>query len=275
MRFAICQELFEDREWEWQCAFIAETGYTGIEVAPFAITDDVRAITEERLQSMRETAEQHGLSIIGLHWLLARTEGLHLTSPDASVRAATAEYLAHLSWICEVLGGDLMVFGSPHQRNISENFTAESALDHAREVFDRAFELMGDRAVRICMEPLTEKETNFINTCAEAVELIDRVNDPRFVLHQDVKAMVGAESDSVPVLIERYRDRTGHFHVNDSNLLGPGMGDIRYAPILKALLDSGYDGWVSVEVFDYSPGAEHIARVSLEYLRETLQSIDS
>lgn len=273
MRFAICQELFEGWEWERQCEFIAETGYTGIEVAPFAITEDVPAIDQETLQSMRATATQYGLQIIGLHWLLARTEGLHLASDDASVRAATAEYLAHLAWMCDELGGDLMVFGSPHQRNISENFPKKDALDHAAEVFTRALELMGDRAVRICMEPLTPKETNFINTCAEAVELIDRVDDERFVLHQDVKAMVGAEAESVPVLIDRYRARTGHFHVNDSNLLGPGMGDIDYVPILRALLESKYDGWVSVEVFDYSPGCEHIARVSLQYLRDTLATV--
>lgn len=273
MKFAICQELFEGWEWERQCAFIAETGYTGIEVAPFAITDDVRAVTVEELASMRDVARQHGLEIIGLHWLLAKTEGLHLTSDDADVRAATAEYIAHLAWMCDELGGDLMVFGSPAQRNISEKNSHDSAMQFAAEVFTRAFTLMGDRAVRICMEPLTQKETNFINTCAEAVQLIDRVDDPRFVLHQDVKAMLGAESESIPELVARYRDRTGHFHVNDSNLLGPGMGETKYEPILKALIDAQYNGWVSVEVFDYSPGCEHIARVSIEYLRETLRTI--
>lgn len=273
MRFAICQELFEGWDWERQCRFIAETGYQGIEVAPFAIADDVRAVTGEQLQQMRAVAEEHGLSIIGLHWLLAKTEGLHLTSSDADVREATAKYLAHLAWMCDELGGDLMVFGSPQQRNLPENLSVETAMQNAAAVFRRAFELMQDSPVRICMEPLTEKETNFINTCAEATELIDMVSDLRFVLHQDVKAMLGAESDSIPVLIDRYSDRTGHFHVNDSNLLGPGMGETDYKPILKALSESGYDGWVSVEVFDYSPGCEHIARASLAYLRETMRAI--
>lgn len=273
MKFAICQELFEGWEWERQCEFIAKTGYTGIEVAPFAIADDVAAVTAEQLGSMREVADSYGLQVIGLHWLLAKTEGLHLTSTSEAVREATARYLAHLAWMCDELGGDLMVFGSPHQRNISEKISKKNGMANAADVFARAFDLMGDRAVRICMEPLTEKETDFINTCAEAVELIELVDDARFVLHQDVKAMLGAESDSVPVLIDRYRSVTGHFHVNDSNLLGPGMGDTDYEPILAALLEANYDGWVSVEVFDYSPGCEYIARTSLECLNNTLAAV--
>ncbi|MFK7818844.1 MAG: sugar phosphate isomerase/epimerase family protein [Planctomycetaceae bacterium] len=273
MRFAICQELFEGWEWERQCEFIAKTGYTGVEVAPFTFSKQTDPVSSDQLQSMRTTAAQHGLQIIGLHWLLAQTEGLHLTSEDDDVREDTAQYIARLALMCDELGGDVLVFGSPFQRSIPEKKFKKVGMDCATKVFKRALELMGDRAVRICMEPLTEKETNFINTCAEAVELMQLVDDPRFVLHQDVKAMLGAESEAIPVLIDRYKDVTGHFHVNDSNLLGPGMGETKYEPILKALLDAQYDGWVSVEVFDYSPGCEHIARVSLEYLQQTLDTV--
>jgi sugar phosphate isomerase/epimerase len=99
------------------------------------------------------------------------------------------------------------------------------------------------------------------------------VDHPLFVLHQDVKAMLGAETESLPDLIHRHADITGHFHVNDTNLLGPGMGETKYEPILKALVESGYMGWVSVEVFDYSPGCEKIARDSIEYLKGVLRSL--
>jgi sugar phosphate isomerase/epimerase len=77
----------------------------------------------------------------------------------------------------------------------------------------------------------------------------------------------------IPELIDEYHDVTRHFHVNDSNLLGPGMGATDYTPILRALLKSGYDGWVSVEVFDYAPGSEHIARASLQYMHEVLHQL--
>jgi sugar phosphate isomerase/epimerase len=272
MKFAICQELFVNWDWERQCRFIAETGYTGIEVAPFTLAPRITDVSAERRRTLRRQAEEHGLQIIGLHWLLAKTEGLHLTSEDAAVRQATAAYLVELGRACADLGGDLMVFGSPQQRNLSATTTREQGLERAAEVFRAALPAMADRGVRICMEPLTPKETNFINTCADAIELIDRTGQPNFVLHQDVKAML-SEADSIPTLIQRYAGRVGHFHVNDSNLLGPGMGSTDFRPILQALLDVRYDGWVSVEVFDYSPGAEKIARESIHNLRDVLASL--
>jgi sugar phosphate isomerase/epimerase len=119
------------------------------------------------------------------------------------------------------------------------------------------------------MEPLTPKETNFCNTCADAAELIALVDHPCFQLHQDVKAML-SESTPIPALIEEFASVTKHFHVNDNNLLGPGMGPTEYEPIFAALARTNYSGWVSVEVFDYKPGAEFIARESMRYMREVL-----
>jgi len=102
--------------------------------------------------------------------------------------------------------------------------------------------------------------------------LMRLVDHPNFVLHQDVKAML-SETTPIPELIARYADVTGHFHVNDDNLLGPGMGRTDYHPIFEALLKTGYSGWVSVEVFDYSPGAEFIARESLRYMRSVMSDL--
>jgi sugar phosphate isomerase/epimerase len=273
MRFAICQELFEGWEWGRQCRFAAEVGYTGLEVAPFTLAGHPREVSAARRAELRRTAENEGVEIAGLHWLLAKTSGLHLTSGDASVRRQTAEYLRELCDLCGDLGGRVMVFGSPQQRNLAENVSREQAMCHAEEVFRQCLPTLEEREVTICLEPLTPKETNFINTCAEAAELITRVDHPRFKLHQDVKAML-SEAEPIPVLIDRYKNLTRHFHVNDSNLLGPGMGATEYAPIFRALRASGYDGWVSVEVFDYAPGAEHIARVSMEYMRATLSAVE-
>jgi sugar phosphate isomerase/epimerase len=53
------------------------------------------------------------------------------------------------------------------------------------------------------------------------------------------------------------------------------MGDVDFVPILRALVESGYDRWVSVEVFDYSPGAVETARISIETLRTALESARS
>ena len=270
MKFAICQELYEGWEWERQCQFSAEVGYTGLEVAPFTLAPRITDVAPETLATMKQQAADHGLSIIGLHWLLAKTEGLHLTTTDQAMRDATAAYLGDLAKACHALGGNVLVFGSPPQRNLEEDVSTEQAMQHAAEVFRKAMPVLGDYDVNLCMEPLTTNETDFINTCADAVELMAMVDHPNFILHQDVKAMTGQETDSVPELIHRHKDVLGHFHVNDTNLLGPGMGETDFAPIFEALKEVDYDGWVSVEVFDYSPGCEHIAKTSFEYMQALL-----
>ena len=124
----------------------------------------------------------------------------------------------------------------------------------AADVIAGALPRLAERGVSLCMEPLTTNETDFIRPCAEAVELIERVESStgaeNFLLHQDVKAMVGQETDPVPELVHRHANRLGHFHVNANKLLGPGMGETDFVPILGALEEIEYDGWVSVEVFD-------------------------
>ncbi len=272
MKFAICQELFVDWDWERQCRLIADIGYTGVEIAPFTLAPRITDVDSERRQVLRNQAEAEGLQVVGLHWLLAKTEGLHLTTADGAVRQATADYVAELGRACADLGGDVLVFGSPAQRNLEAGVDRAQAMENAADVFRKAMPVLADVNVKLCMEPLTTKETDFITTCAEAVELMQLVDHPNFVLHQDVKAML-SESVPIPELIHRHADIIGHFHVNDSNLLGPGMGETDFKPIFKALLECGYQGWVSVEVFDYEPGAEHIARESFRYMQETLQAV--
>ncbi|HEY1861918.1 MAG TPA: sugar phosphate isomerase/epimerase family protein [Gemmataceae bacterium] len=267
MRYAICNETFEGWEHERVCRYVARLGYTGLEVAPFTLAPRVTDISPETRKALRRQADDNGIRIIGLHWLLARTEGLHLTAADETVRKRTAAYLVDLARCCRDLGGDLMVFGSPAQRRIPAGATAEQAARYAADTFSRALPGIADCGARLCLEPLARSETDFLTTCADAVALLDRVGHPNFVLHLDVKAM-SADEAPVPDLIRRHATRAGHFHANDPNRRGPGFGDTDFVPIFRALRQTGYQGWVSVEVFDYSPDPETIARESLGYMRE-------
>ncbi len=273
MKFAMCQELFEGWSWEEQCRFLAEVGYKGIEVAPFSLKAKPADLSKQERQRLRRQAEDCGLSVVGLHWLLAKTTGYHLTTADERVRRATAEYLAELAELCADLGGRVLVFGSPAQRSLEPGVSREQAFANAAEVFRTCLPRVADCGVLLLIEPLTPKETDFVNTCEEAVELIRMVDHPNFRLHQDVKAMLGSEKEPVPTVIEKYASWLEHFHVNDTNLLGPGMGETDFAPIFEALLRVGYDGWVSVEAFDATPGVERIARESFQYMQETLQRV--
>ncbi|MFL5242489.1 MAG: sugar phosphate isomerase/epimerase family protein [Gemmataceae bacterium] len=267
MRYAICNETFEGWPHERVCRFVAGLGYEGLEIAPFTLAPLVTDVSAAERKLIRDQAEQNGLKILGLHWLLAKTEGLHITSMDASVRDRTAGYLVELARCCRDLGGDLLIFGSPGQRRIPKGATAVEARDYAVDTFKKAMPAIADCGVKLCLEPLAPSDTDFINTCAEAVALLDQVEHPNFILHLDVKAM-SSEDTPVPDLIRTNASKTGHFHANDPNRRGPGFGDTDFKPIFRALRASGYPGWVSVEVFDYSPDPETIARESLRYMRE-------
>ena len=272
IRFGICNELFEGWEFGQVCKTVKGLGYDGLEIAPFTLAPRITQVTPQRRRELRAMVEDAGLATIGLHWLLAQTEGFYLTTPDAQVRLNTASYLVALAEATRDLGGTLMVLGSPKQRDLLPGVSEAQALDLAYDVFDRIMPTIAAFGVDLCLEPLAPTETNFLNTCAQANELIARVNHPNFKLHMDVKAQSAETGGTVPELIARFAAKAGHFHAQDVNLRGPGMGALDFGPILKALVDSGYDRWVSVEVFDFTPGAEETAARSIECLRAAWKS---
>lgn len=267
MRFAICNETFENWPHQRVCKYVAGLGYQGLELAPFTLASLITEVSSERRQLLRKEAEDCGLGIIGLHWLLAKTEGLQLTSPDKDVRAKTATYLGELARCCHDLGGEILVFGSPAQRRIPAGCSLAQATEFALDTLRRARTSIEDAGVKFCLEPLAPPEADFVTTCAEGADLIEKLGSPAGWLHLDVRAMC-SESTPVPDLIRRHASRLGHFHANDPNKRGPGFGTVDFVPIFQALQEIDYQGWVSVEVFDYTPDPETIARESLRYMKE-------
>ncbi len=272
MKFAICNETFLDWPFDRAFDFAAECGYTGIEIAPFTMASDAKEITPQQRTEVRRLADAAGLEVVGLHWLLAKTTGYHLTHPDPAVRGRTAEYLRELAQLCRDLGGSRMIFGSPLQRNVIEGVSYEQAMQYAAAVVTECLPTLEDTGVTLCMEPLGPVEGNFLNTAADTARLIENIGHPQCRLILDCKAM-SSEAVPIPELIRRHIGILAHFHANDPNKLGPGFGELDFEPIFAALGEVDYRGWVSVEVFDYSPGIERLAQDSINYMRETLAKV--
>jgi sugar phosphate isomerase/epimerase len=273
LKFGICNETFQDWPFDRAFEYARKLGYTGIEIAPFTLAKNVTDISLQARRDVRELAARHELQVIGLHWLLAFTEGFYLTSPDKAVRQKTSEYLRQLAKLCGDLGGRVMVLGSPQQRNLLPGVTHAEAMEFAAQVIRDAAGAFAAENVTLALEPLGPAEGDFLLTAASGVQLQQMIDHPNVALHLDVKAM-SSESKPIPEIIRDCRDSIVHFHANDANRRGPGMGEIDFLPILSALNEIHYDGWVSVEVFDYEPGIETLASESITYLQQTAAKLN-
>ncbi len=267
MKFSLCNEMFEGQTMADVCSTASRLGYDGIEIAPFTLAASAKDVSAEQRKEIRQVIADNGLQAVGLHWLFAGPAGLHMTTTDDKTWGRTRDYLSCLLDLCSDLGGEVLVLGSPKQRSLVAGQTREGAWKKAVELLSSVLDKAGELSLTICFEPLSPAETDFINTVDEGMQLVRQINHPNLKIHLDVKAMC-SEPTPVPDIIRSVRAQDiGHFHVNDPNLYGPGMGDVDYGPIAEAIKDIGWDKWLSVEVFKYDPDPETIARKSIEYLR--------
>lgn len=265
MRFAICNETFREHDFAGSCAEAARHGYTGLEVAPFTLGNP-ETLTMAEAGKYGAIVRDHGLEMVGLHWLLAKTEGYHLTDPNPAIHKRTFDYARHLAEICAAMGGNIMVWGSPQQRTLAPEWSRPEAEARFIDFFQRLSPHLAALDVTVAFEFLGPKETNFINTAAETIALLEKIASPNVRLHLDVKAM-SADSKPIPQIVRDSLPWTAHFHANDPNLRGPGMGDVDFPAIAAELIRGGYDKWVSVEVFDTTISPEILAAESMRHLR--------
>jgi sugar phosphate isomerase/epimerase len=266
MKFAICNETFRNHDFAGTCAEAERHGYTGLEVAPFTL-GNIDKIDEKYASSLGGVIRDHGLEMVGFHWLLARTQGIHLTNPDPKVAKRTFEYTQHLIDVCSAMGGKLLVWGSPDQRTVDPAWGAiGEAKKRVIDFFQRLTPHLADSNVKVALEFLGENETNFLNTAAETIVFLKELDSPQVRLHLDVKAM---STDQRPIydVVRESLDWAVHVHGNDPNLAGPGMGEVRFPQIADALVKGGYKGWVSVEVFDTNLEPDYLASESIKNLR--------
>lgn len=269
MKFAICNETFRHHDFPGTCAEAARHGYTGLEVAPFTLGNP-NELTTADAKKFGQTVRDHHLEMVGFHWLLAKTHGLHLTDPDPATQQRTFLYARHLAELCSTMGGQIMVWGSPQQRTLQAHWPRQEAETRFINFFQRLSPHLADTGVTIAFEFLGPSETNFINTAAETITLLEKINSPHIRLHLDIKAMA-ADTKPIPEIVRDSLPWTAHFHANDPNLQGPGMGKIDFPTIAAELSAANYNKWISVEVFDTNIDPDTLADTSIKNLRAAFQ----
>ena len=269
-KYAFCNESMRGMDWGEQCRLVGRTGYQGIEVAPFSlVTESIEELTPADRREMVRAMKEAGIECAGLHWLLSPPPaGLQVTTPDRERRGKSWAYVEKLIDFCGDLGGAVMVFGSPKGRGTAAGLSVGEAKNHLAEGLSRAADHAQRRGVKILLEALGRDQTDVVNSLAETVELLRRIDHPAIQTMFDFHNTLD-ETEPFPLLIEKYFSYIHHVHVQemDGRHLGAGNAEQEFVPSFQMLKDLRFDKWISVEVFNFSPGAETIAVESIKTLR--------
>ena len=276
MRIALCNEVIAPMPFPAQCEYAAKLGYDGLEIAPYTLSEEPHRMGAARIAAARAAAEDAGIAVTGLHWLLVKPAGLSISSKDQKTREKTIDVMLALIDLCAELGGKYLVHGSPQQRRVDPGETRAAAMARAQESFAAIAERAQKAGVLYCIEALAAESTPLINTLDEAAQMVRQINSSSVRTMLDCSAAGRMEKEPLGALIERWVPKgvIAHVQVNDRNRRGPGQGEQRFAPLFAALKRNKYSGDVAVEPFDYVPDGPGAAARAIGYLRGILEALE-
>ncbi|HXG47306.1 MAG TPA: sugar phosphate isomerase/epimerase family protein [Methylomirabilota bacterium] len=240
------------------CARAAALGFAAVEVFP-------RSAEDLDARQLRRCLTEHHLKLAavgtGAGWVVHK---LRLTDPDPAVRGRARQFIAALIDFAGAFGAPAII-GSMQGRHES-GVTRPQALGWLAE----ALEQLGPRAhahgVPLLFEPLNRYETNLINTVADGLELLRPLRTRNVKLLCDLFHM-NIEEASIPEALRRAGATVGHVHLADSNRRAAGLGHTDFGPVIQALREAGYDGYLSAEVLPL-PDSETAARQTIAFARD-------
>jgi sugar phosphate isomerase/epimerase len=270
-RHAICNEAFEKWDFAESCRVMKRLGYQGIEIAPFTLAEDPVDLTAERRREVKDIILSEGLRFVGLHWLLVSPKGLHVTTPDDTLRARSWQHIRNLIDLCADLGPDgVMVFGSPKQRGTVDGLTVAEATKNYVDGLASVAAQAEQRGVKLLIEALPAEQTDVVLTLDEAVRHVKAIGSPAIVTMFDTHNAVD-EVEPHADLVEKHFEWIRHVHVNEIDGRHPGTGNYDFVSVFRKLNQLNYQGWISMEAFDFSPGAEVLAAESIQYLNRRIE----
>lgn len=263
---------------------LADRGYDGIELSLNAQHVDPWSFSAADAEKLRATLSATGMVACSLatgdpHLLSDTAFEPALVDPDAAERARRLDLLQRSVRIGVQVGVPLVVFSTGKRRPDVSEAQADAWLDEAlavllatlHETLDAAGLPRGSTVLGIEPEPGFHCETN-----ADVAVVLERTGSPDLWLSQDLGHCVVVEEDALGSLA-RHLPVTRHLQVEDiadrvHAHLVPGDGDVDFDAVGRVLAD-GYDGWISVELYDHDPVHRDAARRSAEFLRERFPSL--
>ncbi len=233
-----------------------ELGYDGVEFA-LKRADEVDCDALERL--LAETGLE--VSCISTGQVYADL-GLSFTDPDPEKRATVLDVFTGLIDLAADFGKLVNIGRVRGQIGSVPHEEAEGRfIDMVRKICDYA----APKDVTLILEPVNRYEIDFINSVADGVELMQKVNMPNIKLMPDVFHM-NIEDVTIGGELARNIEYVEYIHVADSNRWAPGQGHTDFSEIFSHLKEANYSGWVSAEILP-EPDPDTAARQAVEYLK--------
>jgi sugar phosphate isomerase/epimerase len=170
---------------------------------------------------------------------------LRLTGPATKTEQAV-EYARTALQRAGRAGISFIVLGSGKARAIPEGFDPKKAREQFVTFCRRIGAIATANRVTIVLEPLNKKETNFFNTVAEGVELVNEISEPSVQLLADLYHML--QENESPDSIRKAGTRLRHCHLAEkARRTPPGVENTDFGPFFRALKDIHYAGGISIE----------------------------
>lgn len=228
---------------------------------------------DEDVQKLADECKKHGILCLSANGFIPGR--IKVTGPDAD-DAVILDYLEKSFEKLSVLGLKSVIFGSGGARNIPEGFDRQKAKEQIIHFLrDLVAPLAEKYGVIIGIEELNDRESNILNTCAEAMEYVRAVNSPYVRLLVDLYH-VDLMGESVASLAD-YRGYVSHVHIASASQKRnvPTSNDPEdYEEFFRTLKAAEYEsGAISLEG-NYPNGFENDTRAAFEYLRSVEAKIN-
>ena len=272
MQFGFSTNAFREYGLAEAIAEIADAGYDGVEVLLDQPHLYPHAASEESVEQVRKTIADHGLAVSNCNaFMLTAIEDFHHPSfiePDPDYRIQRVEYTKAALDTAATLQAEYISIepGGPIPEGKSREWAMETFVEGLEEVLERA----EDVGIDVLVEPEPDL---LIETSEEFLELADRIDSPRMGCNFDAGHFfcVGEDPAELVEVLEPY---TSHYHLEDipadrsheHTQLGDGAMDIE--GFLEAVDDTGYDDFVTIELYPYQETAAETAREAMAYLGE-------
>jgi len=219
-------------------------GFDAIELYPAS----AEAVEVERLASL---LEQYQLKISAIGSGAGKAlHGLHLASPDETVRLKARAFIAALIDVAAGFAAPVIIGSMQGSSDLEKGVTRDQALDWLREALNELGARAATHGVKLILEPLNRYETDSLNCLADGIEMLQSLNTGNVVLLADLFHL-NIEEASLPASIRAAKVYIGYVHLADSNRRPAGLGHIDFEAVIEALQSIGYDGYISVEALPY------------------------